>query len=89
MNAYRKNPDYQRHRNYKHLYGTTLDEYNQMLSDQGHVCAICKKSKRYNLCVDHDHTTKVIRGLLCHGCNRNLGFVDRHLEPIKQYMPDW
>lgn len=53
-------------------YGLTPLAY-QLLSDgQGGKCAICGEQPKV-LMVDHDHNTKVIRGLLCGKCNKALG----------------
>lgn len=60
-----KNPDARRSTIYKNKFGISLDTYNEMLEQQGGVCAICKQEevmvdKRTNqvrrLAVDHDHT---------------------------------
>lgn len=50
-------------------------DYNKLLEKQGFVCAICKEKevKNKHLCVDHNHTTGKVRGLLCQKCNRALG----------------
>lgn len=63
-------------------YGITLDQYEEMLKAQGGVCAICKdecnRKTTKRLCVDHDHMTGVVRGLLCFQCNAGIGkFKDR------------
>lgn len=59
------------------LYGISEDQYNDRLKTQSGVCAICfyppKTTKK--LSVDHDHKTKLIRGLLCDNCNRSLGLL--------------
>ena len=66
----------------KKRFGITLDEYNTMKQDQGDVCAICgcvettvdnRTKETRNLAVDHCHTTKKVRGLLCMGCNQGIG----------------
>jgi hypothetical protein len=62
----------------KRRYGITPADYNRMLQNQGHKCAICKtegagRSGAQRLAVDHDHKTGATRGLLCHRCNIGLG----------------
>jgi len=65
-------------------YGITPEEYDAMLLEQGGICAICKSDKPWGFvtepkrardffCVDHDHTTGEVRGLLCQPCNIGLG----------------
>ncbi|WP_159083913.1 endonuclease VII domain-containing protein [Nocardioides terrigena] len=62
------------------LYGLSHDDYLAMHDEQGGVCAICHepegmtyKGKPKALCVDHDHETGKVRGLLCAACNFALG----------------
>lgn len=56
----------------KKTYGITLEEYDAILAGQQGVCAICYGTYDV-LFVDHDHDTGRIRGLLCNGCNTELG----------------
>ena len=53
-----------------------------MYKEQEGRCAICKIQgdvqelgymKRQALCVDHDHETNKVRGLLCGPCNLGIG----------------
>lgn len=82
---------------YQRQFGITLDVYEQMLANQGDVCAACGKpevakgnnGKIKRLAVDHDHATGVVRGLLCTKCNTILGFVNDDeavLESILNYL---
>lgn len=59
----------------KHLYGMTEDQYTAMFVAQNGKCLICLKSSTRKLTVDHCHATGKIRGLLCNGCNRSLGWM--------------
>ncbi len=68
-----------RNNHLRRTYGITIADYDQMFSNQGGVCAICKRPAQgrcKNLHVDHDHQTNVIRGLLCINCNRVCGYLD-------------
>lgn len=56
------------------IYGLTENQYMAKINDQRNVCAICgKKDEGKVLCVDHDHATGEVRGLLCNNCNIGLG----------------
>jgi len=59
----------------KKRYGLSIEDYNTMLEKQNGVCAICKKPNSTNkhFAVDHCHSTKKIRGILCDNCNKGLG----------------
>ena len=87
--------DASRNSKYKWRYGITLEEYNVMLASQDNCCKVCnihedKLSKK--LCVDHDHKTGEVRGLLCADCNIGLGnlkddpeIIENLLTYIKEY----
>lgn len=71
-------------------FGMSKSEYNELLTAQGGVCAICKK-KAWNSkrpCVDHDHDTGKVRGLLCHRCNLAIGQIDDNPQ-IARLMADY
>lgn len=67
-------------------YGLTKEGYLALLSKQNSCCAVCKKDKK--LVVDHCHKTQRVRGLLCHGCNRDVSILDNPtlLESAKEYV---
>lgn len=72
--------------NLKRHYGMTLADYDRLLESQEGKCAICERvpgqSLHKRLYVDHDHDTKVIRGLLCYRCNASLGQFGDNIEGV-------
>lgn len=65
---------YDRNKRLMSLYGITLEQYEQMLTAQNGVCAICGRIPTgRSLHVDHNHKTGEVRGLLCHSCNFAIG----------------
>ncbi len=79
----------------KMLYGLDPVEWAKLVLKQQGRCAYCKREPLLGrrLHVDHDHTTKVVRGLLCLNCNSAFGqFGDneegllRALEYIRSSM---
>jgi hypothetical protein len=57
-------------------YGLPKDEFRRLTEAQAGLCAICGGPDPKGLCVDHDHQTGAVRGLLCHRCNFGLGNFD-------------
>ena len=54
----------------------TVSRYDDMLIDQNYCCAICglhSDEFKQRLSVDHDHSSKEVRGLLCQNCNLVVG----------------
>ena len=87
-----RNPHKGRRDQLKSVYGLTVEAYEAMLQSQGGKCAIrsCGRdifSRFANVtgkndvliaCVDHDHSTRRVRGLLCNRCNYVVGCVEKH-----------
>lgn len=55
-------------------YGLTLDDYISLYNKQAGKCSICQNWFEL-LHVDHNHSTNVIRELLCSNCNTALGLL--------------
>ncbi len=69
---------------YYKKYNLSLEELSIILTAQNNKCAICKSnfSKRNVPCIDHDHNTGQIRGILCRKCNLGLGLFNDNKELI-------
>ena len=68
--------------NEKHLkceYGISLLEYENILDAQNTRCKICNvifnsyPETTTKPCIDHNHKTKKIRGIICTLCNTGIG----------------
>lgn len=76
----------------KRIYGITIETYENMSEEQGHVCKICKcaetvidkrNGKIRALAVDHCHQSGKVRGLLCTDCNTLLGKAKDNVNVLK------
>lgn len=66
-------------------YGIDLATYHKMLAEQNHQCKICSAHQdtlKRAMCVDHDHKTGKVRGLLCDTCNRSLGLLKDNIDTL-------
>lgn len=54
----------------------TYDEYVEYRTNIDNKCEICGQEERtQSLSIDHCHTKKVFRGLLCRSCNVGIGML--------------
>lgn len=85
----KKYPERTRATNWKAKYGITPEEFYAKLAAQNNKCAICGRDMNdYTriFCVDHNHTTNKVRGLLCDPCNYGLGFYEKHKDKYVAYL---
>lgn len=70
-------------------YGLTIQQWWQLFGD-GH-CPACTKAYRWldlnrRACVDHDHATGEIRGMLCAACNYEWGCLRENVEWLERML---
>lgn len=81
-----KNPRRLKSNNLRKKYGITIEQYDEMFTQQNGYCKVCKKHQsEFNspLNVDHCHKTKLVRGLLCGNCNKLLGLAKENPQTCK------
>ena len=70
----------------KRVYGVSKEYYNSLISKNKNKCGICGNTFTYKYpnkpCIDHNHETKKIRGLLCFKCNTAIGFFNDNSKVI-------
>ena len=70
------NPDKKtlyRDRHLRQRYGISLAERERLFVEQGCRCACCGTDTTTKWCLDHNHETRRVRGVVCHNCNSMLG----------------
>lgn len=66
-----------RRANWLSKYNLTIDEFDNMLDMQQNVCAICLgEFGKKGPCIDHNHETGKVRGILCVFCNSFIGRIN-------------
>jgi len=66
--------------------GASKELYNRLMLEQAGLCALCHKPPKIykRLALDHDHDTRIPRGLLCDGCNAKLGQFEAFYVPVEK-----
>ena len=74
----------------RRLYGLSWQDYTELFDRQKGRCALCGSEHALldlgGLCVDHDHETGRVRGLLCKGCNSALGALGDTIPAIRRVL---
>lgn len=70
----------------KSKFGLTIEQYDEMVSSQNNLCAICEQSPKLGkvLVVDHNHKTNTVRALLCSHCNTVLGLFYENIQLLNE-----
>jgi len=88
-----RNPDKYKDLRLRRKFNISLAHYTFLLINQGHVCMLCqqpetvrdsKSDKLKDLAVDHCHTTKKVRGLLCQSCNMAFGLIKENANTARR-----
>lgn len=83
---------YQRAWSYLRRFGLREGDITAMRQRQGDACPICtkplelpdKNGKPVRICVDHDHYTGDVRGLLHDNCNKGIGALEDSAENCRR-----
>jgi len=83
----------ERHYHLKRRYGIGADEVDELIRQQGGLCAVCRKREAKQ--VDHDHETGAVRGIVCLLCNAAMGafhddpmLIRRAIAYVKEHEDD-
>ena len=65
----------------KQRYGLELEQADKLRSEPCEICGV--KAKK--MCIDHK-IPKTYRGVLCQQCNTRLGWFEKHLSTVLDYI---
>jgi hypothetical protein len=79
---------YSRARHLKSKYGMTEKDYNKLWDKQKGLCALCflPLIDQRNSCIDHNHKTSKVRGILHQRCNLILGVIENNMQDIQLFI---
>ena len=75
---------YKPHEKTRRQLGITEAEFNQLMLAE--TCAICDVTLVKKKCIDHEHGTEKVRGVLCNNCNTALGLVKDNTEVLSRMI---
>ena len=78
----KNNPERSKYNSIKSKYGLSKFEWDALLEASKGCCGICGEYFGHQLCIDHNHETGTVRGLLCSPCNAALGFFKDNIESL-------
>jgi hypothetical protein len=75
-----------RRRELRKRYGITPEDWDRMYDAQLGRCPICliTLAEVKKVCVDHDHETGAVRGILCFQCNLGIGSLKDNIDALER-----
>lgn len=75
-------------RRYRVDFGISIEDFEKRLALQQNRCLGCGKefTEKGDACLDHNHTSGKIRGILCRNCNLAVGGAKDSIEIIKKVI---
>lgn len=74
-------------RKLKREFGISLSQYESLLQQKEGKCWCCGRQEPGGMSgkwhVDHDHSTGVVRGILCHFCNTGIGLLGDTVDGVQ------
>lgn len=73
----------------EYRYGISPEDQRSLLDSQGGGCALCSRVVGVPdspACIDHDHNTGSVRGILCRQCNSALGTLGDSVEGLRNAL---
>jgi len=94
---HKKHPEYQKRycrayqkthpRKYYHIkrnYGLEQEQVIEIMESQHYKCAICDiPFNETQACIDHNHETNNVRGILCRTCNTGIGSLKNSVKILQ------
>ena len=78
------NPNWQKNNKLQKKYNISFEDMNNLLDEQNNKCKICgREFNGIESCVDHNHKTGKVRGMLCHACNMGIGYLKEDKNILK------
>ena len=76
---------YKPHENIRRALNISDSDYTTLIEkSQGH-CEVCSRPLT-KICIDHDHNTGKVRGVLCNNCNTALGLVGDNVSTLTKLI---
>ena len=77
---------YKPHDTARRKFNLSEAEYNTLINRSQGLCEVCNIPMGDKRCIDHDHVTGEIRGVLCNNCNTALGLVGDNVTTLTKLI---
>ena len=76
---------YRKHDTIRRKLNISDEDYQKLMQSHDGTCDVCGRSIT-KVCIDHNHLTGKVRGLLCNNCNTALGLVGDNVSTLTKLI---